>query len=297
MKIIKHPHLASFALLLVSAVNSNLASANSLRVVTWNTEHLAAHDGAGCKARDTESYSQMRQYAQSLDADIVALQEVGSFAAVERIFPASQWQIIMSSRTDSPSYTCRENKLASTQQKVAFVVKKPILIKRVNHLTEFANAKVGAREAIHLQIDHQGKNLNLLNVHLKSGCFVENYKNSTKSSCLVFKKQADYLQTYLYKQNLAKDYWLVLGDFNHHLAKKGNRLRQELLSLSTSQQNLSIATDNLKSCHPKYPDPIDHMVLSKPLKQALTPSSVRFHHYDSPLMLSDHCALTGQFNL
>ncbi|KTG21289.1 hypothetical protein AUR67_06805 [Pseudoalteromonas sp. XI10] len=297
MKIIKHPHLTSLALLLFAALNSNLANAKSLRVASWNTEHLAAHNGAGCKARDTESYTQMRQYAQSLDADIIALQEVGSLAAVERVFPASQWQIIMSSRTDSPSYTCRENKLASTQQKVAFVVKKSILIKGVNHLTEFADAKVGAREAIHLQIDHEGKNINLLNVHLKSGCFVENYKTSTKSSCVVFKQQAEYLQTYLYKQNLAKDYWLVLGDFNHHLAKEENRFRQDLLSLSTSQQNLNIATDNLQSCHPKYPDPIDHMVLSKPLEQALTPSSVHFHHYDSPLMLSDHCALTGQFNL
>ncbi|WP_062567804.1 endonuclease/exonuclease/phosphatase family protein [Pseudoalteromonas arabiensis] len=90
MKIIKHPHLTSLALLLLSVVNSNFANAKSLRVVTWNTEHLAAHNGTGCKARDTESYTQMRQYAQSLDADVIALQEVGSLAAVKRIFPASQ---------------------------------------------------------------------------------------------------------------------------------------------------------------------------------------------------------------
>jgi endonuclease/exonuclease/phosphatase family metal-dependent hydrolase len=310
MKIIKHPHLTSLALLLLSVINSNFANAKSLRVVTWNTEHLAAHNGKGCKARDTESYTQMRQYAQSLDADVIALQEVDSLAAVERIFPDSQWQIIMSSRTDSPSYTCRENKQASTQQKVAFVVRKPILIKQVNHLSELAKAKVGAREAIHLQIEQAGKPLNLLNVHMKSGCFVENYEVSNKSNCAIYAKQAEYLKSYLAQQNLARENWFILGDFNHHLTATDNHFRVELLAASDyknkkdysdgspliAANNLFIATDGVVGCHPKYPLPIDHIVISASMRRALVPSSVKFHNYNTDHMLSDHCALSAQFN-
>ena len=64
-----------------------------LRIVTWNVEHLAFPMDRGCKPRKNSDIKAMRHYAEKIDADIVALQEVESEQAVRQIFPESEWQI------------------------------------------------------------------------------------------------------------------------------------------------------------------------------------------------------------
>lgn len=66
-----------------------------LQVVTWNVEHLAYPIDTGCKPRTPEEITQLQAYANSLNADIVALQEVDSLEAVSLLFPSEQWQIVM----------------------------------------------------------------------------------------------------------------------------------------------------------------------------------------------------------
>ena len=53
-----------------------------LSVATWNVEHLAYPIDQGCKPRNEDELQEMRAYAQKLDVDIVALQEVASKEAV-----------------------------------------------------------------------------------------------------------------------------------------------------------------------------------------------------------------------
>lgn len=41
----------------------------SLRIVSWNMEHLAAADGSGCRPRTEVDYAALRAMVQRLDAD------------------------------------------------------------------------------------------------------------------------------------------------------------------------------------------------------------------------------------
>ena len=70
-------------------------SAQEVRVASWNIEHLAEHNGAGCVPRSTLDYEQLRDFSQLLNADIIALQEVENTAAVERIFPKSEFNSLI----------------------------------------------------------------------------------------------------------------------------------------------------------------------------------------------------------
>lgn len=299
--------LLSSALLLSACQNTESKPiAGDLKVVTWNIEHLAEHNGKGCKARNNEDYAKLRNYAHALNADVVALQEVESADAVHRVFPRTQWQVILSNRVDSQTYTCRKSGRQSTQQKVAYAIKKTIDVTHTAHLTQFSDLQPGLRQGLQVSLSHGGETINLVNLHLKSGCFTQDYLKQDKEACQLLGQQANILDRFLEAKPLDKTHWVVLGDFNHRLADKQNRMRKDLMygpglySASTApSDHLENTTDDLRGCHIKYPAPIDHILLSKSLAPALVNGSVQFHNFknmEPKAMLSDHCALSASFS-
>lgn len=279
---------------------SNTQKTNDLVVATWNIEHLAAQNNQGCKGRENSDYAALSAYKNKVDADIYALQEVGSVAAVQRVFNPSQWQVFISDRADSPSYTCRGSEQSSTQQKVAYAVKKTITVNNVTHLDALSAPQFGLRNALQLDIEHAGKSLALINFHLKSGCFVDDYLNSDRKSCGVLAQQAEILKNMLKQQQKSQPNLVLLGDFNHRLANPNNRLRADLGLTNTVKQSAWLnTTDSVQGCHPKYPAPIDHIIVSSSLVQHLNKPESQFHYFEDMTpnnMLSDHCALTLRFN-
>ena len=59
--------------------------AATLTLASWNMEHLAERNDSGCRPRTDADYAAMRAYADALAADVIALQEVESKAAAERV--------------------------------------------------------------------------------------------------------------------------------------------------------------------------------------------------------------------
>ncbi|MBE0368792.1 endonuclease/exonuclease/phosphatase family protein [Pseudoalteromonas aurantia] len=273
---------------------------NDLVVATWNIEHLAAQNNQGCKGRENSDYAALTAYKNRIDADIYALQEVGSVAAVHRVFDSADWQVFISNREDSPSYTCRGSEQSSTQQKVAYAVKKTISVNAVTNLDALSAPQFGLRHALQLNIEHAGKPLSLINFHLKSGCFVDNYLDSDRKSCDILAQQAKILINTLNKQQQSQPNLVLLGDFNHRLANVNNRLRADLgLTQSVNESTWVNTTDSVQGCHPRYPAPIDHIIISSSLLQHLDKPRSQFHYFEDMTqsnMLSDHCALTLRFN-
>ena len=56
----------------------------SLKVASWNIEHLAERDGEGCSPRTEADYARLRDHVRALDADVIAFQEVQNKTAAER---------------------------------------------------------------------------------------------------------------------------------------------------------------------------------------------------------------------
>ncbi|KZN61344.1 endonuclease/exonuclease/phosphatase family protein [Pseudoalteromonas luteoviolacea] len=284
--------------------NENNQTKSNLRVVTWNIEHLAADNTEGCRPRTEKELSELQTYAQSLNADVIAFQEVGSVKALETVLDPQKWQLVISNRADSPSYTCRGSGLTSTQQKVAFAVKKKFTVEKIVQHKQFSDLKMGLRSALEVQLNYRGETLSLLNVHLKSGCFVDDYRRSDKDSCKLLAKQVPLLDRWVEDKSNANAQFIVLGDFNHRLSAPYNRFSRDLYHPNgladkapndVTKSTLFNANLMLTGCHPYYPAPIDHVLVSNTLKSDYIQNSAQFHYFDNmepKKMLSDHCALS-----
>ncbi len=281
-----------------NSVNSPVVSAMSdsgLKVATWNVEHLAVPITNGCRPRTAEELEGLKQYASSLDADIVALQEVESIAAISQLFPSESWQLFISERPDSESYDCRKTGNKSTQQKVGYAVRKGIEVEKVNSLAEFSLDSRGLRHGLELIFDSEFGEVTMLNVHMKSGCFVDNYTRKDSKSCNKLAKQVKVLDSWIEEKEAEKSPYIILGDFNHRLSARYNHLRREMSTNSNgSESSLVNATEEILGCHQYYPAPIDHIFLGN--MQALNldtkPQMHNFANMDPKAMLSDHCALS-----
>ena len=92
---------------LLAACASAQTGGPTLRLATWNIEHLAAADGAGCRPRTAADYAELRAVAELLDADVVAVQEVQNTQALARVFDPAVYDLVVSARRDTGRATCR----------------------------------------------------------------------------------------------------------------------------------------------------------------------------------------------
>ncbi|WP_100642958.1 HAD family acid phosphatase [Alteromonas facilis] len=266
-----------------------------LSFTTWNVEHLAYPISQGCKPRTSEELAKLQAYASSLDADVVGLQEVASVEAVAQLFPTSEWQLFVSARPDSEPYTCRRSGFTSTQQKVAIAVRKGIDVVNVSTLDEFGLGLRGLRHGLELQIDTPLGPVNVLNVHMKSGCFVDNYARADSEACSIFKQQAPILDAWVEKQEVSKQPYVLMGDFNHRLSAPYNQLNRDLITNSNGTASTLVnTTKDTLGCHPYYPALIDHILIGGQAMQTLD-KTISVHTFDDMQvenMLSDHCAVS-----
>ncbi|XOV78102.1 MAG: endonuclease/exonuclease/phosphatase family protein [Aestuariibacter sp.] len=261
-----------------------------MKVATWNAEHFAFPIDAGCKPRTDAEITAMQDYAKSLDAKIIALQEVASEQALRLIFPEDKWQLVLSERPDSPTYECRESGFTSTQQKVAFAIDKSVELLKVTNNDDLGLDIPGLRYGLVVTVETPIGVTDVLNVHMKSGCFVDDFSQSDKEACLVLAKQIPLLEQWVAKREEGGKPYIILGDFNHRLSAPYNRLTRIL----NRHSSLNITTKHLIGCHPRYPALIDHIIVGGTNSDFIS-RSAQTHHYDDmneKAMLSDHCAVS-----
>ena len=70
--------------------------------------------------------------------------------------------------------------------------------------------------------------VDVMAVHLKSGCFVDDFSSSDRSACEVLEQQVPVLDHWIEAHVLNEQKFVVLGDFNHRLANKENKMWQIL---------------------------------------------------------------------
>ena len=267
-----------------------------IRLATWNVEHLAFPADTGCNPRTGSQLDALRDYAEGLEADIIGLQEVASKEAVNQLFPSSDWTIVMSERADNEPFTCRDNGNPSTQQKVAFVVRKPLSVKHMRSLEQFGLGMPGLRFGLEITVASAEQELTLLNLHMKSGCFVDQYSTSDKQACQIFAQQAPMLESWVDEQERSGRPYAVLGDFNHRLSAPFNQLTRALKQNEEGNRNSLMNADaKLIGCHPYYPAPIDHILLGNMNTDAwqVSTEAVYFNDMGVDAMLSDHCAIVA----
>ncbi len=271
--------------------------ADTIKIATWNLEHLAARDGAGCRPRVEKDYETLRHYARKLKADVIAFQEVESIAAAHRVFDPAVYRIEISARPHTASEECRN--LAGkflTAQRVGLAIRKHIPYTRLRDFQELGVS--GTRWGVGILVYPRTTPVSLLSIHLKSGCFSEPLNAaSSNPNCAILAEQRSKLEEWIDRHAARGERFIVLGDFNRRLNVAGDEFWREI---DDSQPNLAADLERATAshldtgCHPKYAQLIDHIVLDRGTDLMARENTLRIMRYAESWEQrpSDHCPVS-----
>ncbi|MEC5292893.1 endonuclease/exonuclease/phosphatase family protein [Aurantimonas sp. C2-6-R+9] len=206
---------------------SSQPGAETLTVAAWNLEHLTEQSGTGCKARSEADYEELRQYAEALDADVIAFQEVENEAAAARVLPADDYVIVIEQRQGSDRRTeCFDaDGQYLVRQAVGFAIRRDLPLDRNPDLTALQLGDRDLRSAVDITLrPENGQPLRLLSVHLKSGCA----RGESGRDCEILLQQQPALIDWIRAREREKSAYALLGDFNRNLDLQGDRVWAEL---------------------------------------------------------------------
>jgi endonuclease/exonuclease/phosphatase family metal-dependent hydrolase len=255
-----------------------------LRVASWNIEWLAARNGAGAVPRSSADYDRLRRYAERLDADVVALQEVEGAGAARRVFDPERYAFLFAAGGGSI-------------QRAGFAWKKSL---RVTANADFVAIGLNGRSRRGADITVHGAHgeLRLLSVHLKSGC-ASGRLDGSETACVMLGEQARRLEDWVDARARDQVPFAVLGDFNRRFTAKdpfwnglddGDPPEADLVDAGFGRRPPCWSG--------RYHQYIDHIVLSRTAGTWLVPNSFTQQVYDpgdegSARVLSDHCPIVA----
>ncbi|MEO8316248.1 MAG: endonuclease/exonuclease/phosphatase family protein [Pseudomonadota bacterium] len=277
---------------------------DAITIATWNLEWLVSpatiHAGRlACRsgqranlpcdvvrelARDSADVARLAQYARALNADIVAFQEVENEAIARKVFHG--YRICMAD--------------GGGVQHVGFAVR-PALSHRCGPAEDSLSLDGRSRKAMFLQVmPRRGAPIELLVVHLKSGCSREPLESDT-AACRILEQQSVQLGSWIAAKSAEHANFIVLGDFNRVPPQSGDDTfwRQ----VQTGPLELLAERLPFSNCFAGQPYSafIDHMLLSNTLAESLVPKRskhVGFRSADAVrYLLSDHCPVSITLSL
>lgn len=268
-------------------------SARSLRIATWNLEHLAERDGEGCRPRSEADYAELRRHAGAIGADVIAFQEVESEAAAKRVFTPDAWNVVIEGRRGTPQGDCRDVPgQALRAQLVGFAIRKGVDFKRNADVRELGLGNDGLRWGVDVTIAAPTP-LRLLSVHLKSGC--NSGRAPTDRDCDVLFAQLPVLEQWIDARATEPMPFAVLGDWNRRVASRGDVFWSEIDDAEPANADLTLAAGlQGATCKQRYREFIDHIALDKRGAANAVPGSFAEYTYGLPEARhpSDHCPVS-----
>jgi endonuclease/exonuclease/phosphatase family metal-dependent hydrolase len=263
-----------------------------LRIATWNLENLHAQDGQSIYTgadpsvkRTVTDYDRIRCYVRLFDPDILAVQEVDGEAALSRVVDTDVYDVHVDDRPQGS---------LNGQQNTGFAFKRGLTVVRQPDFTALdvqgdGRLRYGAR----IDLTHNGQTIQLMSVHLKSGCF-EN--RTTSSDCPMLLAQVPVLEGWIDEAARGTRPFIVLGDFNRRVNQPGDRVWADLDDGDPANADLTALTQDMPiSCQGnEFTEFIDHIVVDPRVLPWVDRSSFRqitYRQADKAVwsQLSDHC--------
>jgi endonuclease/exonuclease/phosphatase family metal-dependent hydrolase len=259
------------------------ALAGDLKIATWNLDWLTTRDRyvpSDVRIRSEDDFTRLARYAQELDADVVAIQEVDGFQAATKLFPRDQYSIHMTHD--------------HVIQRVGIAVRRGIAYDPNPDVTALAESHLrsGADITLHLA----GSDLRILAVHLKTGCRSQNLARTNDRACLELKDQIPPLADWIAARQRDGIPFIVLGDFNRWMDG-----RDSLIADLRKAAPLVRATEGHSSPCWGNETFIDHILAGGAAAAWMRPDTLRVLTYreTDPAMkdrLSDHCPVSVRFS-
>jgi endonuclease/exonuclease/phosphatase family metal-dependent hydrolase len=273
----------AFALALLSVVTG--ARASELKIATWNLNWLTTRPAGArglpsdVKARTEEDFDKLRQYAQVLSADVIAVEEVDGRAAAVKVFPVDKYSIHMTHD--------------HVVQRTGLIVRRGLHYDINADFTALAgDAEAHLRSGADITLHLPSGSLRILAVHLKTGCHSRPLDNTTNRACAELAGQIGPLRDWIAARVEEKVPYLVLGDFNRHMDG-----HDAFLSALTRTVPLRRATEG-------HSDPcwsggafIDHILAGGAASDWMRPETLTVLRYKETEpewkdRLSDHCPVS-----
>ena len=257
------------------------AAAAELKLATWNLEWLTTSDRdlpADVRPKRPEDIDLLRHYADELDADVIAIQEVDGSAVAARVFMPEKYSVHMS----------RDHVV----QRVGIVVRRGI---HYNVNPDLSGLDVGRDRQLRSGVDvtlQLQPPLRVLAVHLKTGCFDQRLSGRTRRSCAELREQVSPLLEWIRARQAEGIAFAIMGDFNRHMDG-----RDQLWSELRQTAPLTRATEGHSSPCWGGEAFIDHIMLGNAARDWLQPDTLRVLTYretgeEWKGRLSDHCPVS-----
>jgi endonuclease/exonuclease/phosphatase family metal-dependent hydrolase len=290
------------------------APPHTLKLATWNLEWLLTpatfatlrgHCNADNSRRDSPrqlpcdvaaglersavDLGTLARYAQSLDADVIALQEVDGANAARQVFADHEFCF-----THSP-----------VLQNAGFAIRRGIPFRCEADIMALSQGDAVRRGVTVVLFPGSANELHLLGVHLKSGCSSQRLDSHGKA-CERLARQGPVLQHWVAAQARAGHRFALLGDFNRDLlGEHGDGLWREInRGDSPAERLISVASrGDFRNCAPglNHSGFIDYILLGASLAPSLVTDSVQRITYSARdaahFKLSDHCPLAARVAL
>lgn len=288
--------------ILIAIASTSFISADPLHIATWNVEHLNEENEAGCIPRSDDDYEYISGRITDLDADVVAIQEVESASAAYRVFPETEWTVVMSDRpntrgSESGSICWGTQDKRLRHQATGIAIRRGVEFDINPSYAHLAGDNPNQRWGTDATIRTSQLSFRVLSVHLASGCWgAEQDVDADRSDiCTTLRGQVARLAEWIDERNAHHEAFIVLGDFNRRLAVSDDWAAEQLLDPT---RNTTLATGNLREgttqddwCDARYPDLIDHILISNGLSDHLKRDSLIEHPRirEHP----DHCIISS----
>jgi endonuclease/exonuclease/phosphatase family metal-dependent hydrolase len=137
------------------------------------------------------------------------------------------------------------------------------------------------RYGTRIDLTHNGQTIQLMSVHLKSGCFDN---ASTSSACETLLAQVPVLEGWIDTAAAGPMPFVVLGDFNRWFNQPGDRIWTNLDNSQPANADLTALTQDMPvSCRDHtFTEFIDHIVVDKRVVPWVDRSSFRQVTYGQP---------------
>lgn len=262
------------------------ALAADLKITTWNLEWLTDRRAGDpglprdLRPKSPEDIARLRAYAERLDADVIAVQEVDGASVLTRVFPPDRYALHLT-RDD-------------VVQRVGFAVRRGITFTANADLVGLSLPREGGRlrSGADITLRQPGGLLRLLNVHLKTGCQRDSLTRSNRPQCASLRAQLPPMQGWIAERRREGVPFVILGDFNRWM-DRGDQL---LAGLEQSGPLVRATEGRSNPCWDAS-NFIDHILAGGAARGWLQADSLRVLVYrergpEWRARLSDHCPVS-----
>ncbi len=275
------------AALILALTLAGPASARDLLLATWNIAWLTTKPEGHpalprfVRGRTEADFAALRRYATALGADVVAVQEIDGPLPLARVFDAEAYAFHLTSEADV--------------QRPGFAIRRGVPFRANPDLVALdlaPEARNSLRRGADITVEHEGRPLRLLSIHLKAGCARDRLVEPQRFDCVQLARQVPVLAGWIRAREAEGAAYAILGDFNRELDGRDDAWR----ALTQAGPLLHANGGQASPCWGGGRAFIDHILLGGAARQWLVPRSLGVLVYretdrDARDRLSDHCPI------